>query len=111
MPKPYSEIRNKIPAERRRRNEEAARDMLLDIDLQELRKRLSPLTQEQVAAILDVTQAQVSKYERSGDMLISRLRAYVEALGGELVIEAVFPNERVTIRNFSSPEADLVRSP
>jgi predicted transcriptional regulator len=40
--------------------------MLLEMNLQELRPRCTELTQEDVAELLDVTQAYVSKFERKG---------------------------------------------
>jgi transcriptional regulator with XRE-family HTH domain len=58
------------------------------VDLAAIRKT-SGLTQVQLAANLGVGQAQVSKIERQGDMLISTLAAYLAALGvgAKLVIE------------------------
>ena len=52
------------------------------IDLAGIR-RAAGLTQTEVAANLSVGQAQVSKVERQGDMLISTLAAYLAALGVE----------------------------
>jgi transcriptional regulator len=46
-----------------------------------LRKVLN-LTQEVIAELLDMNQANVSKVETRADMLISALRGYVEAMGG-----------------------------
>lgn len=52
-------------------------------------RRLTGLTQVELAANLGVGQAQVSKIERQTDMLLSTLAAYLEALGvhAELLIE------------------------
>jgi transcriptional regulator with XRE-family HTH domain len=50
------------------------------IDLAAIR-RATGLTQVQLAAILGVGQAQVSKVERQGDMLISTMASYLAALG------------------------------
>ncbi len=44
-------------------------------------RRASGLTQTEVARSLGVGQAQVSKLERQGDMLISTLASYLMALG------------------------------
>lgn len=41
-------------------------------------------TQADVAAALQVKQPSVSKIEKQDDMYLSTLRAYVQALGGEL---------------------------
>ena len=50
------------------------------IDLATMR-RATGLTQTELAANLGVGQAQISKIERQGDMLISTLAAYLAALG------------------------------
>jgi len=50
------------------------------IDLAAIR-RASGLTQTELAAILGVGQAQVSKVERQDDMLISTMASYLAALG------------------------------
>ncbi len=55
------------------------------------------LTQQDLATALDVTQANVSRIERSGDLYLSTLRRYVEAMGGALEVVAVFPERRVPI--------------
>lgn len=55
------------------------------------------LTQQDLAAVLAVTQANVSRIERSGDLYLSTLRRYVEAMGGDLEVVAVFPDRRVPI--------------
>lgn len=59
--------------------------------LQELRKSRD-LTQETVAALLGVNQENVSRLERRNDLLLSTLRDYIGAMGGELDIVARFPD-------------------
>jgi transcriptional regulator with XRE-family HTH domain len=58
------------------------------IDLAEMR-RATGLTQTQLAVILGVGQAQISKIERQDDMLLSTLGAYLAALGlgARIVVE------------------------
>jgi transcriptional regulator with XRE-family HTH domain len=58
------------------------------IDLAAIR-RTTGLTQVELAANLGVGQAQVSKFERQSDMLISTLAAYLSALGvhAQIVVE------------------------
>jgi hypothetical protein len=58
--------------------------------LREVRDRRG-LSQASVAAKMKLSQANVSQTERRDDMLVSTLREYVEALGGELDIVARFP--------------------
>jgi DNA-binding XRE family transcriptional regulator len=55
------------------------------------------VTQKNLAASLGVSQANVSRIEREGDIYLSTLRRYVEALGGHLEITAVFPDKTVAI--------------
>lgn len=50
------------------------------VDLAAIR-RATGLTQTELAANLGVGQAQISKTERQGDMLISTLASYLAALG------------------------------
>lgn len=59
--------------------------------LQDLRKSRE-LTQETVAALLGVNQENVSRLERRNDLLLSTLRDYIGAMGGELDIVARFPD-------------------
>ncbi|OBH59476.1 hypothetical protein A5685_03280 [Mycobacterium colombiense] len=58
------------------------------IDLAGLR-RSAGLTQTELAAKLEVGQAQISKTERQDDMLISTLASYLAALnaGAKIVVE------------------------
>jgi transcriptional regulator with XRE-family HTH domain len=58
------------------------------IDLAAIR-RATGLTQTELVAKLGVGQAQISKIERQGDMLISTLASYLRALGvhASLVVE------------------------
>ena len=61
------------------------------------------LTQVDVARVMKTSQASVSKLERREDLYLSTLRGFVEALGGELELSAVFPEGRIAIAN---PGAD-----
>jgi transcriptional regulator with XRE-family HTH domain len=105
MAKNFNELRSKMSPERRRRNKAEADRMLLDMTLQELRQNVGELSQADVAEMLEVTQGYVSKLERQEDMLVSKLYAYVEALGGEVEIRARFPNDKeVQINQFREIE-------
>jgi transcriptional regulator with XRE-family HTH domain len=59
--------------------------------LQELRKARE-MTQARLADILGVTQDNVSRIEKRSDILLSTLRSYVEAMGGELDLVVKFPD-------------------
>jgi transcriptional regulator with XRE-family HTH domain len=75
--------------------ERYASEMALD-ELREARE----LTQESLAGILHVKQSAISRMERRADMYVSTLRSIVKAMGGELRIEAVFPDGKVDIKQF-----------
>ncbi len=61
--------------------------------LQEIRKALH-LTQETVAEALNIKQVNVSNLEKRSDFLISTLRKYIQAMGGELSLIAEFPGHK-----------------
>jgi predicted XRE-type DNA-binding protein len=100
MAKKFDELRNKMSPERRQRNEAQAKRTLLEMNLQELRQNVASLSQDEIAAILEVTQGYVSKLERQEDMLVSKLYDYVEALGGVVEIRARVRDREVRITQF-----------
>lgn len=73
--------------------------MLVALHLSELRQARE-LSQEKLADRLHVRQASVSKLERKTDMYISTLRHFIQAMGGDLEISAVFPDGVVKIKQF-----------
>ena len=99
MAKNFNELRAKMSPERRARNEAATRKMIEEMALDELREARD-LTQEQLARVLRVNQAAVSKMERRADMYLSTLHGIIKAMGGELEIRAVFPDGIVRITQF-----------
>jgi len=99
MAKKFSELRGRMSPERRARNAERAAAIMAAMDLAELRGALD-LTQEELAERLQVAQSNVSRLEHRDDMLISTLRQVVEAMGGELHLEAVFPDGGVRLSRF-----------
>jgi transcriptional regulator with XRE-family HTH domain len=66
------------------------------VTLQELRTRRG-LTQAEVAGRMSMQQAALSKLENRKDLYVSMLRGFIEALGGKLEINAVFPNEEIAV--------------
>ena len=60
--------------------------------LQELRK-IAGLTQASLSEDLQMPQSNVSRLEKSSDMLLSTLRSYVEALGGTLNLTVELPDK------------------
>jgi hypothetical protein len=69
---------------------------LEELTLKDLRRELS-LTQVEVGRALAMTQPELSRLESRSDHLTSTLRRYVEALGGELEVTAVFGDRRVKL--------------
>ena len=55
------------------------------------------LTQVDLAKQLDVTQGNVSRVENASDLYVSTLARYVTALGGRLELNAVFPDQVVSV--------------
>lgn len=55
------------------------------------------LSQQQIAQRLGISQSDVSKLERRGDLRISTLKAYLAAAGGRLRIKAVFPEKEIDL--------------
>lgn len=60
--------------------------------LQELRK-VAGLTQACISEGLNMPQSNVSRLEKSSDMLLSTLRGYVEAAGGKLNLTVELPGQ------------------
>src|SRR5664280_1468885 len=104
MARKFEELRAKMSPDRRRQNKEETAKKLLDLTLQEIRQNVASLNQEDLAEILQVTQGYVSRLERQDDMLLSRLYAYVQALGGNVEIRAKFPDQEVRITQFKEVE-------
>jgi transcriptional regulator with XRE-family HTH domain len=71
--------------------EAEARRLSAELHLSQLRKARG-LTQEAVAGLLGVSQAEVSKMERRTELYVGTLRKFIEAMNGELVIAARFTN-------------------
>ena len=99
MPKNFDQLRDKLSPAARERAHRLAQKYEAEMALDELRVARD-LTQEHLAQLLGVKQAAVSKMERRADMYISTLQAIVRAMGGELKIQAVFPQGRVEINQF-----------
>ena len=100
MARNFKELQAKMSRGARARSEEAARKMISEMGLAQLREAMD-LTQESLADTLRVKQASISKMERRSDMYISTLSKITEAMGGELQIIAKMPNGRVQIRQFT----------
>lgn len=67
---------------------------ILRMNLKEIRKMLG-VTQTEVAKIAKMNQSDLSRTEKRNDHLISTLRRYVKALGGDLEVVARFGNKAI----------------
>jgi len=100
MAKKFSELREKMSPESRARTNAKAEQLRAEYPLHELR-RARGLSQECIAKMLNVSQANVSKIENRTDMYISTLRSHIRAMGGDLEIRAKFPDGEVLVSVFS----------
>ena len=73
-----------------------AHDECVRLRLRDLR-RFSGKKQKEVAVIMKKTQIELSRTDHREDLLLSTIRAFVVALGGELEIRAVFGDKTVRI--------------
>lgn len=99
MAKKFAELRTEMTPEAQARSAAMAEGMLVEMQLQELRKSRH-FTQVELAQVLSVEQAAVSKLERREDMFVSTLRDYIKALGGELHMVASFPDAEIRVHPF-----------
>jgi predicted XRE-type DNA-binding protein len=105
MAKNFRTLESKMSKTAMRCAEEIANKLETEMALDQLRMALQ-MTQEQIAALLNVRQSAVSKMERRTDMYISTLQNMIEAMGGELEILAVFPQGKVAINQFGKPKEE-----
>ncbi len=106
MARNFNELRAKMSPDRREANRREAEKLIVAIELAELRKRAG-LSQKDIAERLNVQQPAVAKVEARPDLHISTLREHIEAMGGNLVVLAEFPQETVKLGNFSSSPEGL----
>ncbi|GAG43001.1 unnamed protein product, partial [marine sediment metagenome] len=103
MAKKFQNLRDKMTPTQRAKASAMAKILLDEMPMHELR-HARQLTQEQLAAVLEVKQGSVSKLERRTDLYISTLRRYIEAMGGNLELRANFPEGSVSISSLGQIE-------
>jgi transcriptional regulator with XRE-family HTH domain len=106
MARRFEELRRKMPPARQSKARARTDTMVAELALGELRRNFG-VTQEQLAGLLDIRQAAISKIERRDDVLLSTLSAYVRALGGELEIMARFGDHELRLKAASAPRRSL----
>jgi ribosome-binding protein aMBF1 (putative translation factor) len=83
--------RERVERERAKVVAEQVRDALGEL------RRVRQLTQVELSRTMQRPQSTISRIEREGDMLLSTLAAYVEALGGHLEINAIVDGRRIAL--------------
>ncbi len=85
-----------LPADRQQAINNKSKILSQSIELAKLRKT-KQLKQSELAAMMGVSQASISKVESGKDIQLSTLQNYVSALGGEVSIIAKMPNSDVIL--------------
>ena len=102
--KTIDQVISGLSPERRANIEGRARQLIgEEVALQHLRKARR-LTQRQMARALNIGQDSVSRLESRSDLLISTLKSYVEAMGGELKIVVEFKEGSAVISGLGMTE-------
>jgi predicted transcriptional regulator len=96
--KHINEIRKQRPitGESRARVDRLKRLMELEVTLTKLRESRD-VTQTQIAERLTTSRPNVSRIEHEDDLRVSTLSRYIDALGGQIEVHAVFPDQAVTL--------------
>lgn len=106
---PFNELTKDFTKEDRQIVEATKRVLLMEYDLVAQLRKDQELTQKEVAELMEIRQAAVSKIENQEDILIKTLERYIRALGGELEIRAKFPDREVTLNQFTRRGSDELR--
>lgn len=110
MSKPFKNLVDNMPPERRKKIELHTKELLLEMEISEIRKALD-MTQEELAVTLDMKQSAISRIEHQSDMFISTLRTILEAMGATLKIVASFPEGDVQINQFEEIRKGKISKP
>jgi DNA-binding XRE family transcriptional regulator len=105
----WKDIRRTHSPEVEERIRQSVEEAAIVMRLYQLRETRN-LTQDNLAKVLEVNQGAVSRMEKRRDMYVSTLRSYIEAMGGQLQIKAIFPEGEVQIEQFETlaePQEDL----
>lgn len=106
--KPFGELSEEVRSRPGAAEEIDARKraIVAAVRLNELRKQRGQ-TQAQLADLLGMTQANVSRIERSDNLYLSTLADYVDALGGHIEINAVFDDDVVALGPIETGRSEL----
>jgi DNA-binding XRE family transcriptional regulator len=98
MARNYKELQAKMDPASRAANQHRVRQELHRMALEELRNA-KQATQTDMAELLDVPQSSICRIEQRADMYLSTLRNYIQAMGGVLQVQAIFPDGGTVILN------------
>ena len=102
----YQELRDKMPPEHRALSRAMSRILRIEIALATIRENLD-VGQTDVSLALQADHPKLASIEYLNGTDLASLRAYVEAMGGELLIHARFPTELASISiPFASSDLD-----
>jgi transcriptional regulator with XRE-family HTH domain len=107
---PFSELTKDFTEEDRQIVEKTKQVLFMEYDLVAQLRKDQELTQKEVAELMEIRQAAVSKIENQEDILIGTLERYIRALGGELEIRAKFPDREVTLNQFTGRRKEELRA-
>lgn len=93
MPTNVEDIIAKLPRSRRKKVEARAKELIGQEMTRQRLRQFRNRTQVEIAQALGITQDSVSRLEQRPDILVSTLRKYVQAMGGNLSIMAEFPDQ------------------
>ncbi len=100
MARNFNELREKLYAkmtpEQRADHEASIAKEVAKIRLRNAREARK-LTQAALAAKMGTDQGSISRMEQQGDFYVSTLRSYIEATGGRLEMQAVYPDHSVLL--------------
>lgn len=96
MAKQFRTLSDRVTADPRRRERVETHKLAIrdSLALAQLREQCGR-TQGEIAEVIGTSQANVSRIEGQGDLYLSTLSNYIAALGGQLELVAVFPDQRI----------------
>ena len=101
MGQKWKDIRKPLTPEAEERIQQGVKEAVAVMTLHQLREARS-LTQVNLARVLQINQGAVSKMEKRADMYVSTLRNFIQAMGGQLQVKAIFPEGEVQIDQFEN---------
>jgi DNA-binding XRE family transcriptional regulator len=111
------DIISALPDERRAKVTARGKRLIAEEKALRQLRQAREYTQANMANLLKIDQAGVSKIEKRSDMLISTMRSYVEAMGGRFLLIAEFGDgQTVEIKTFgevqdTEPDVKPARKP